>query len=113
MRSEHRHLPCGKPWAGCKGRGAEEGALGSQWGTCACTHSVLDVLEKGRCHGSPWGQRREWQVHLKTVQGLQCSITVELGFGLMDGRGGQERGFWLSKQSERVRQDSLSQRMET
>ena len=28
---------CGKPWAGCKGHGAEEGALGSQWGTRACT----------------------------------------------------------------------------
>lgn len=106
--SEHRLLPCGKPWAGCKGHGAEEGALGSQWGTRVCTHSVLGVQEKGHCHGSPWGQRRACQVCLK----IQSSVTVELRFSLMDGRGGQERDFRLSKQSERVRQDSLSQRME-
>ena len=76
-------------------------------------HSVLGVQEKGHCHGSPWGQRRACQVCLKIVQGLQSSVTVELRFSLMDGRGGQERDFQLSKQSERVRQDSLSQRTDT
>lgn len=60
-------------------------------------------------HGARGGNGRS----IGRLQGLQCSITVELGFGLMGGRGGQERGFWLSKQSERVRQDSLSQRMES
>ena len=112
--SEHRHLPCAKPWGGYKGHGGEEVALGSQGGTRACTHSVLGVLEKGHCHGSSWSQRRACKVYLKIVQGLQCSVTIfELRFSLMDGRGGQERDFRLSKQSEWVRRDSLSQRIQT